>query len=1029
MGSQVFNFPGFFDREIDLSFQVQKPVGIPAGVVGASERGPAFVPTTVGSFQDWRSSFGELNPKFAAPYAVEKHLANKTALTFIRILGAGGNTTAAHIETTRTEGTVNNAGFIVSSSHGYDDPNVQGMSIGGVGFLLGRHTVTGSEAFAQAGFTNNDSMFTGTGLEATELVNLVRAVILVADNSRLWVGGFDEPLALGQSFAHVSSSREFKLFVSSSAFTTEVEGTPGVKVLTASLDPESDKYFAKLLNTDPTLFDTEKHLLYADYAVDNSVAVLSASDNGDFPTVALVSGSGNVSLNSGDTTQTWGQAFGRFDTRYQRAKTPSFISQPFGETEYDLFHFEAMDDGAYPNQRFKVSISALKKSADPKNKFGSFSVLVRAFDDTDTAIKILEQYNNVNLDPQSENYICKIIGDKNTYFNFDVEDEDDRRLITKGRFGNKSKIIRVIASDQVERKLVPNESLPFGFRGVEALLTNPLLQDTTASSDILAEGQNRLSQFDLDGDPDLTGLVVGIIPPLPYRFKVTRGAISTDANRLEGAPGNLEITDARYYWGVKGEKTTNVLNPNPVTQLNPLVAAYTQFGGIKEFDVMVTGSDKDKFHNHKFSLARVALGNTDLADLTSSINVHMKEAAYIRNGKPDVTNYKITDADGTERITLASLLNKGTTAAVFNAYSSFAKYTCILQGGFDGVNILDKNAAALNDRASSTESRTDGTAGNSAGTFTSPGFDFNQNGVGITNNTINSYREAAKIITDVVASNVNVVAVPGQREPLVTNFYADKVDDFGLALYVMDIPNYDATGERIFDGETGIYSDPNESADALEGRAIDKDSSATYYPDIVMDDETNGRRVTMPASVAAVSALSFNDRVAFPWFAPAGFNRASLDFVIRTTTRINQPERVRLFDVHINPIVKFPREGNVIYAQNTLEQAGTALGSVNVIRMLNDVKRQVIDIGNRLLWEQISPELLTQLESQIKPVLSTVQLRQGIESFNIICDNTNNTAADRDAKRINCKIILVPTRAVEFISIDFIITKSGVSFV
>jgi phage tail sheath protein FI len=182
------------------------------------------------------------------------------------------------------------------------------------------------------------------------------------------------------------------------------------------------------------------------------------------------------------------------------------------------------------------------------------------------------------------------------------------------------------------------------------------------------------------------------------------------------------------------------------------------------------------------------------------------------------------------------------------------------------------------------------------------------------------------------------------------------------------------------------------------------------------------------ASVAAVSALSFNDRVAFPWFAPAGFNRASLDFVELTKTRINQTEREGLYAAHINPIVKYPRQGYVIMAQNTLEQAESALGSVNVQRMLISLKRTIINIGNRLLWEQITPDLYVQLRNQINPVLTTTQIRQGIESFKVICDNTNNTDADVNDNRINCKIILVPTKAVEFIAIDFIITRSGVSF-
>jgi phage tail sheath protein FI len=145
-------------------------------------------------------------------------------------------------------------------------------------------------------------------------------------------------------------------------------------------------------------------------------------------------------------------------------------------------------------------------------------------------------------------------------------------------------------------------------------------------------------------------------------------------------------------------------------------------------------------------------------------------------------------------------------------------------------------------------------------------------------------------------------------------------------------------------------------------------------------------------------------------------------------TRINQTEREKLYDVKINPIVRFPREGYVIMSQNTLEQAGTALGAVNVQRMLFDLKKQIIDIGNRLVWEQITPSLKADIKKQFTPVLATMQARQGINGFVVVCDNTNNTTADADANKINVRIAVIPTKAVEFIAIDFIITKSGVEF-
>jgi hypothetical protein len=1024
MASQIFKFPGFFEREIDQSAEQQAAIGVPAGVVGTSERGPAFVPISVGSFGDFKSKFGDLNPKHAAIYAVSQHLQYQNALTFMRVLGAGSNTTSTHIENTRIQGVVNNAGFKISASLSPDSSGDHTGAHGAVQFLLARHVVTGAEAFGQAGFTNNDSLFTtGSGTEAF----LVRGVIFAASGARVQVMNHNESWATGldDSATANSSTGKFKIVISSSEGTSFAsdEGKSGIRIFTASLNPSDDDYFAKLLNTNPEKFSEFKHYVYADFAVDNEIASVGTG-TGD---IVIASGSSNTSANSGDTNLPFLNAFGRFDTRFQTAKTPSFISQPFGTTEYDLFHFESLDDGEFPNKKVKISIAGLRRSTNPRDKFGTFSVLVRSFNDTDTDPVILEQYNNVNLNPNSDSYIGKAIGDAKVYFNFDAEDEDDRRLMVSGKYRNRSKYVRIVVSDIVERGMIPNESLPFGFRGVEAPSFNSRLVDRSGSLAGFSDIKRLAGQLGAGTNDEI---LAALVPPLPMRFKVTRGAVSTDAGKLEGAPGNLETVDARYYWGVKIERTKNVINQNVFDETNKLVESYTQLNGISQLDVLVTGSgNKDQLHNNKFTLSRVALGNSSISDVTSSISAHMREASYMRNGKPDGTDYKVTDNLGTSRITFASLVNKAE-ASTFNAFSNFAKFTCILQGGFDGVNILDKNAVMMNDKASSTENRADGTSGNAYSSFKSPGFDFNQNGSSVSNNTVSSYREASKIITDSIASNINLLVVPGQREPLVTDFIMDRVTEYGKALYLMDIPAYDSSSERIFDNETSLQPDPTKSGILFEGRTLDTDATAPYFPDFVMDDTVNGRRVTVPASVAAVSAFAFNDKVSYPWFAPAGFNRASLDFVKRTTVKINLAEREALFDININPIIKFPGEGYVINSQNTLDATdGSAMQSVNVARMVLDVKRQIVDIGNRFIFENITPGLREQLVDRFKPVLSIVQNRAGLKKFEIICDERNNTDSDVNNNKINCKILLYPIRAVEFVAIDFIITRSGAQFV
>ena len=117
MAEQSFKSPGFFEREIELISETEDVIGTPAGIIGASEYGPAFVPVTVGTFKDFQSRFGSLKAEYYAPYAVNEWLKNRNALTFLRVLGAGANSTAAHVTKTRDYGVVENAGFKVISQN------------------------------------------------------------------------------------------------------------------------------------------------------------------------------------------------------------------------------------------------------------------------------------------------------------------------------------------------------------------------------------------------------------------------------------------------------------------------------------------------------------------------------------------------------------------------------------------------------------------------------------------------------------------------------------------------------------------------------------------------------------------------------------------------------------------------------------------------------------------------------------------------------------------------------------------------
>ena len=404
----------------------------------------------------------------------------------------------------------------------------------------------------------------------------------------------------------------------------------------------------------------------------------------------------------------------------------------------------------------------------------------------------------------------------------------------------------------------------------------------------------------------------------------------------------------------------------------------------------------------------------------------MREAAYLGNATVDPSTYVATNFSN--RITLASLLNSSS-ATTFNNFSQYAKFTTFMQGGWDGVNIFDKQAARFTDQSTSTEIGAGGVYGLANANYVSPGAPTatNYTGVGASNQNVIAYRTALDIATNPSLANNNILAVPGQRDPLITNYALEKNAAYGLSFYLLDIQPYDKDDVRIFDGESSRYVSINKTSNAFINRALDNNGGAAYFPNIIMDDSVNKRRVTVPATIAAVSALSYNDRVRFPWFAPAGFDRGSLNFVINTAIRLNQTDRNTMYDANINPIVKFPGANYVFFSQNTLQLAENALESINVKRMLLEIKRQIVEIGNRLLFEQNTPALRTRFVTEASLVLATVQSQQGIERFAVICDERNNTAEDVNSNRMNAQIRVLPTRAIEYVVMDFVVLPSGVS--
>lgn len=260
----------------------------------------------------------------------------------------------------------------------------------------------------------------------------------------------------------------------------------------------------------------------------------------------------------------------------------------------------------------------------------------------------------------------------------------------------------------------------------------------------------------------------------------------------------------------------------------------------------------------------------------------------------------------------------------------------------------------------------------------------------------------------------DILCLPGQHNIAVTDYARSLVNRRRDMFYVMDL--------------TG--STRQEVIANLNAREIDDNYTAAYYPDLVYADTANSRVLRVPPSVGVLGALAYNDRVAQAFFAPAGLNRGGLGQfgIVDAVDRLNHDDRDALYDARINPITRFPVDGIVIFGQKTMQLRQSALDRVNVRRLLILAKQTIAGFARRLVFEQNSPPAWTRFVNAVNPVLDNYRRDQGISRFKVVMDGTTNTQDVIDRNEMRGKIFLQPIKAAEFITIDFVVSNSGVEF-
>jgi phage tail sheath protein FI len=170
------------------------------------------------------------------------------------------------------------------------------------------------------------------------------------------------------------------------------------------------------------------------------------------------------------------------------------------------------------------------------------------------------------------------------------------------------------------------------------------------------------------------------------------------------------------------------------------------------------------------------------------------------------------------------------------------------------------------------------------------------------------------------------------------------------------------------------------------------------------------------------------DNVADAWFSPAGVNRGQLLGVTKLAFNPKKADRDTLYKARVNPIVSLPGQGTILFGDKTLLSRPSSFDRINVRRLFITLEKAISTAAKAQLFEFNDEFTRAQFRNLVEPFLRDVKGRRGLTDFLVVCDNTNNTQAVIDGNKFVADIFVKPARSINFISLSFVATRSGVEF-
>ena len=947
-----FISPDILLREIDESQVPPDPVDDGILIIGQAKKGPAMKPIKVNNIPDLEATFGECydgisggdiwrngntaNPTYGL-FAAKAWLASNTSpVTYVRLAGE-------------------ETGATFTDARG-------GWNLGG--------PLAAADGAAASGNTLAYGLWMIPSASESDVeVDGTLAAILYTKGAVLTLKGTKagtSATAIDKAGAFVKSSG------ANGGFTVVVNDGSATETLNFDMSPGGSSFIRNVANVDPHKLISgqkgaqKKYFLGESFETEIWDSVLSVSSSAGHVYGVLL-----ALADESDAAK----SLVEHNTAVTAARTGWFIandpSPKVDPSSFDaanmkkLFKFHSLIEGSEFQKQYAIRIVIDKVPSGSVNKFAGFTVEV--FDMHAKAV--VEQFV-CDLNPNSDNYIAKKIGDQQVTYN-----TAKKKFITTGDYVNISDYIRVEMSPDE----YPDSAIPFGFYGP----TKPKSFKIGGSGSAAATLQSEL-----------------LVGQNATYVHSTTGSTYNSGHAKVGAWADYQVTQtASFSW-----PSINLTDNNSTAAYK----AKNYFGFRHQLRTDTNSAINKAYQPDAMDYMDMLRALPNEVGLIDDDPGARTERSFIftldeirRNGTTDEYYYE----SGAHVASNAYTVANGTNALIETA--GINKIIAPFMGGFDGLDIQ------YVDPFSNTQVIHAGTKA--------------------TNYAIAAIDKAIDFVSDSEFVKYDVISMPGVTKTSLVNDLLANTEERGDALAIVDLSSNFVSGLEKTTETAGSVTQVIASAKSAD---YNTSYGATYYPEVKIRVE-NGSLVTMPSSVAGLGAIAQSEAASgAPWFAPAGFNRGGISRlggplgpqVASAAETLNKAERDQLYQVNINPIANFPGEGPVVFGQKTLQQTPSALDRINVRRLMIYLKKNVGEVAKTILFDQNIQATWNRFKADARPILEDAKSRFGVSDYKLILDETTTTPDYQDRNIMYAKVFIKPAKAIEFIAIDFTITRSGIEF-